>query len=103
MSDDPETLRPQRARRAAGWQWVKLLVPPDLHRQLRGIASAYGLTPTQAILDGLMYAVQQAPRPWWRGRGQAHKDRFTRRDAGRRRAGRQAPQGDGSGPKTPEA
>jgi hypothetical protein len=102
-SENPEGGGSQRARRDAGWVWLKVQVPPDLKRQLRSKAVAQGISLSQAHLDGLTFIAYSVPQDWWRQRRQATKVRFTRRDAGRKRAERQAPRGDGSGPKTPEA
>ena len=85
MNTEDGPKRSQRARERAGWVWIRCLAPPELKRQLNSLASAHGLSLTQALLDGMHYLAYGVPREWWVKRQRANKTRFGRSDRGKPR------------------
>jgi hypothetical protein len=99
MSDDPETLRSQRARRAAGWKWLKTLAPPDLSERVRQVASTSHLSHEAVIRATIARGLATISKQEWYAMAHALPFRLRRRDVGRRRARR----GDRNAPEPPTA
>ncbi len=72
----------QRARRAAGWRWLKIIAPQEVYMRVGQIASTYKLSRETVTLQATRNGLAWTPLNDWGRLGRAVPLRMRRRDGG---------------------